>query len=31
MASDILRSIIERKVDVFASLFGDDANKLFKR
>lgn len=31
MASDILRNIIEQKVDVFASLFGDDANKLFKR
>lgn len=31
MASDILRKIIEQKVDVFASLFGNDANKLFKR
>ena len=31
MASDILRSIIEKKVDVFASLFGNEANKLFKK
>ena len=31
MASDIMRNIIEQKVDVFASLFGNDANKLFKR
>ncbi len=31
MASDILGNIIEQKVDVFASLFGNDANKLFKR
>lgn len=31
MASDIFRSIVEQKIDVFASTFGDDANKLFKR
>ena len=31
MASDIFRSIVEQKIDVFASTFGDDANRLFKR
>ena len=31
MASDIFRSIVEQKIDVFASTFGDDANKLFIR
>ena len=31
MASDIFRSIVEQKIDVFASTFGDDANKLFKK
>lgn len=31
MASDIFRNIVEQKIDIFASTFGDDANKLFKR
>lgn len=31
MASDIFRSIVEQKIDVFASTFGNDSNKLFKR
>ena len=31
MASDIFRNIIEQKIDVFASTFGNDANKLFKK
>lgn len=30
MASDIFRSLIEQKIDIFASTFGDNANKLFK-
>ena len=31
MASDIFRSILEQKIDVFASTFGNHANSLFKK
>ena len=30
MASDIFRNLLEQKIDMFVSAFGEDANKFFK-
>ena len=31
MASDILKKIIEQKIDIFAGTFGEDASNIFTR